>query len=99
MKLFSKEGFKTYFTYYGWTIVVFLIVFWAGYYFIFRQMYAPKQYEQLNFFYAAYGLKDNSIHNKMQKALEEDNCFEVNYYDYSRNDKKIYEYYSSIKDK
>ena len=98
MKIFSKEGFKTYLTYYGWTSVVFLIIFWAGFYFIFRQMYAPKRYEQLNFFYAAYGLKDNSIHEKMQKALEDKNCFEVNYYDYSRNDKKIYEYYSSLKD-
>ena len=98
MKIFSKEGFRTYLTYYGWTIVVFLIIFWAGFYFIFRQMYAAKRYEQLNFFYAAYGLKDDSIHNKMQKALEDKSLYEVNYYDYSRIDKKIYEYYSATKD-
>ena len=98
MKIFSKEGFKTYLTYFGWTVLVLAILLWAGFYFIFRQMYAAKPYEQLTFFYAAYGLKDESFHNKMQKDLEDKSCYEVNYYDYSRIDKKIYEYYSSVKD-
>ena len=98
MKIFTKEGIKTYLTYYGWTILVLPLVLWSGFYFIFKSMYAPKKYEQLTFFYAAYGLKDNSLHDRMQKDLEADGCYEVNYYDYSILDKKIYEYYSALKD-
>ena len=98
MKILTKEGVKTYLTYYGWTILVLPLILWSGFYFIFKTMYAPKKYEQLTFFYAAYGLKDNSLHDKMQKALEEYDCFEVNYYDYSIADKKIYDYYTAVKD-
>lgn len=98
MKVFTKEGIKTYLTYFGWSILLLPFVLWAGFYFIFRQMYAAKPYEQLTIFYAAYGLKDDSFHNKMQKDLEDKACYEINYYDYSRSDKKIYEYYSSVKD-
>ena len=98
MKIFTKEGFKTYLTYYGWTLLVLPLILWSGFYFIFKTMYAPKKYEQLTFFYAAYGLKDNSIHEKMQKALLDHDCFEVNYYDYSIADRKIYDYYTAVKD-
>lgn len=94
----TKEERRTFFMYYGWTIPVFLVVFWVTFYFVFNQIYAVKPFEQLTFFYAAYGLKDNSFHEKMRKELEPQPCYEVNYYDYSLNDKTIYSKYSAVRD-
>ena len=86
-----------YFTYYGWTIPVFFVVFWVSFFFIFQQIYAAKRYQKLVLFYAAYNLKDDSIHKDMKKGLEQYNCLEVDYYSYSLNDVKIANYYYSLK--
>lgn len=96
MRKITKENYNTFFSYFGWTIPVFLIVFWAIFYFTFRQIYATKPYEQLVFYYAAYGLKDNSVHNKLQKALEPKQCYEVNYYDYTRDSSEAYKSYTAV---
>lgn len=93
-----KEERRTFFAYFGWTIPVFLAVFWVMYFFIFNQIYAVKPFEKLTFFYAAYGLKETSFHEDMRKELEATPCYEVNYYDYSLNDSTIYTKYSAVKD-
>ena len=96
MRKLTKDDRNTFFAYYGWTIPVFLVVFWAIFYFTFRQIYATKQYEQLVFFYAAYGLKNDTVHTKLQKKLEPQHCYEVNYYDYARDSSSIINAYSAV---
>lgn len=96
MRKLNKEDRHTFFAYYGWTIPVFLIAFWAMYYFIFNQIYATQAYQQLVFFYAAYGVKDNSIHTKLQKKLEPKQCYEVNHYDYSKDSQDAYQNFTAV---
>ena len=94
----NKKKVLNYFTYYGWTIPVFLIAFWVIFFFVFQNIYAPKKYQKLVIFYAAYNLKDKSIHSKMNKALKPYGCLDVEYYSYSLNDKQIVTNYNALKD-
>ena len=96
MKKISKKDFHTFLAYFGWTIPVLIAVSWASYFFIFRQIYATKAYEKITLLYAAYGLKDNSIHSKLLNKLESHTCYEVNHYSYGRNSQDLIKHYNAI---
>lgn len=96
MKINKRQRIN-FFTYYGWTIPLFLVGFWVTFYFIYNNVYAPKKYEKLVMFYAAYNLKDNSIHKEMKNALKPYGCLEVDYYDYSLTNPEIAKYYNTLK--
>ena len=98
MSKITKQDRMTYFAYYGWTIPVFLVAFWVIFFFIFQQMYAPRRYEKLVFFYAAYYLKDDSFHKELRKDLQPYGCLDIDYYSYSLDDKSIASKYNSLKD-
>lgn len=97
MKKVTKTERNNYLAYYGWTIPIFLIVFWVTFFFIFQNIYAVKKYQKLVIFYAAYNLKDKTIHKKMKASLKEYGCLDVEYYSYAFDDPQIVENYNALK--
>ena len=96
MKIYKdKSKDKSYFYYFGWTIPVFLGVFYLLFFVIFQWVYRVKPYEKIDMFIAAYGVNDRYYQNELIKELGKDGLIEVNIYDYPVNDKKIYEYYQA----
>ena len=96
MKKVAKKDFNTFLAYFGWTIPIMLMVFWASYFFIYRQIYATKPYEKITILYAAYGVKDNSLHTKHKSELESHNCYEVNHYSYNRDSQDLIKHYNAL---
>ena len=96
MKIYlDKAKGKSYFYYFGWTILVFLAGFFLIFFLIFQARYYVKRTERIEFFIAAHGLKENDIDSKMQKAFEEDGLKEVFVYSYLEDDTNIYNYFSA----
>ena len=98
MKKISKKQTLNFFTYYGWTIPTFLVAFWVIFFFIFQNVYAAKRYQKLVIFYAAYNLKDKSLHSKLKENLKPYGCLEIDYYSYALNDSQIVTNYNALKD-
>lgn len=96
MKIYKdKSKDKSYFYYFGWTIPVFLGVFYLLFFVFFQNVYRVKPYEKIDMFVAAYGVNDNYYQKELLKELKDDGLVEVNIYDYPVNDKKIYDYYQA----
>lgn len=96
MKIYKdKSKDKSYFYYFGWTIPVFLGVFYLLFFVIFQGVYRVKPYERIDIFIAAYGVNDNYYQNEITKQFKDDGLVEVNIYDYPVNDSKIYDYYQA----
>ena len=86
---------KSYFYYFGWTILAFFAVFFLLFFFIFQNVYKIKPYQKIDFFWAAYGLKDRYYQQEILKEYEGDGLLEINMYDYPLTDPKIYDYYQA----
>lgn len=95
----DKSAGKSYFYYFGWTIPVFLGLFFLLFFLVFQGVYHVKRYQQIDFFIAAYGVKDHYYQERLTKELEKDGLIEVNIYDYPVNDSKIYDYYQAYGEK
>lgn len=86
---------KSFFYYYGWTIVVFFAMFFLIYFLIFQSMFYVKRTQKVEFFIAAYGLKDDSYHKTIEKQFKEDGLIEANFYSYIEDDKNLYNYFTA----
>lgn len=86
---------KSYFYYYGWTILAFLISFYLIAFLIMQAMFYIPRANKIEIFIAAQGLKDDEYSQKIQKEFEEDGLMEVNVYSYLENDTKIYDFFSA----
>ena len=86
---------KSYFYYYGWTILVFIVSFFLMFFFIFQAMFYVKRTERIELFIAAHGLKDDGYHTVVEKTFKDKGLIEMNIYSYIENDQNIYNYFSA----
>ncbi len=97
MKLYRDEGKgKSYFYYYGWTILVFLSAFFLIFFFIFQAMFYVKRTERIELFIAAHGLKDNNYSTKIEKEFKNQGLIKMNIYSYLESDvARVMDYFSA----
>ena len=96
MKIYRDLGKgKSYFYYYGWSILVFFVAFFFIFFFIFQAMFYVKRTERIDLFIAAFGLKDYEYSNKIQKEFKDQGLVEMNIYSYIEDDINIYNYFSA----
>ena len=97
MKLYRDEGrSKSFFYYYGWTILVFLSAFFLVFFFVFRAMFYVKRTERIELFIAAHGLKDNDYGTRIEKEFKSRGLIEMNIYSYLEDDVAgVYNYFSA----
>lgn len=96
MKIYKDQGkAKSYFYYYGWSILVFLAGFFLIFFFVFQSMFAVKRTQRIEMFIAAHGLKDNDYSTKVEKKFKDNGLIEMNIYSYLEDDAEIYNYYSA----
>ena len=86
---------KSYFYYYGWTILVFIAGFFLIFFFIFQSIFAVKRTQRIDMFIAAYGLKDNEYASKIKKEFKANGLIEMNIYSYLEDDINVYDYFSA----
>lgn len=86
---------KSFFYYFGWTILVFIGVFFLIFYFIFQSMFYIRRTEKIEIFIAAFGLKDNDYSSKIQSEFAKDGLVEVNIFSYLEDDINIFNYFSA----
>ena len=96
MKFYKdKEKGRSYFYYYGWTILVFLSAFFLIFFFIFQGIFHVKRTQRIEMFIAAHGLKDYDYDKKILKEFKSQGLIEMNIYSYLENDVNIYDYFSA----
>ena len=86
---------KSYFYYFGWTILAFLGGFFLLFFLIFQAMFYVKRTERIEFFIAAHGLKDDNYFNNFKKLFAKEGLIDVNVYSYLEDDPNIYNYFSA----
>ncbi len=91
----DREKAKSYFYYYGWTILVFIAGFFLIFFFIFQNMFAVKRTQRVDLFIAAHGLKDYDYSKKIQKQFKSQGLIEFNVYAYLEDDLKVFDYFSA----
>ncbi len=91
----DREKAKSYFYYYGWTILVFIAGFFLIFFFIFQNMFAVKRTQRVDLFIAAHGLKDYDYSKKIQKKFKSQGLIEFNVYSYLEDDPKVFDYFSA----
>ena len=100
MKIYKDKSVgKSYFYYFGWTIPVFLGVFYLIFFLIFQGVYRVKPYQKIDMFIAAYGVNDTYYQKHILNEFEDNGLIEINIYDYPVNDAKIYDYYQAYGEK
>ena len=96
MKFYKdKSKAKSYFYYFGWTILAFFGGFFLVFFLIFQAMFYVKRTERLEIFIAAHGLKDNNYFDKIQKEFAKEGLLQVNVYSYLEDDINVYNYFSA----
>ena len=86
---------KSYFYYYGWTILVFIGGFFLIFFFIFQAMFYIKRTQKIELFIAAHGLKDDNYHKNIEKTFKPNGLIEMNVYSYIEDEINIYNYFSA----
>lgn len=86
---------KSYFYYYGWTILAFFGVFFLIPFIIYQSMFYVKRNQRIDFFIAAHGMKDESVFNSLKKEFKDNGIIDVNIYSYIEDDINIYNYFSA----
>ena len=86
---------KSYFYYFGWTLLVFFGGFFLIFFFIFQNMFYVKRNQRIEIFIAAHGLKDDSIFKGLQKEFKSQGIIDVNVYSYLEDDINIFNYFSA----
>ena len=86
---------KSFFYYYGWTILVFIAGFFLIFFFIFQSIFAVKRTQRIEMFIAAHGLKDDEYANKIKKEFKSKGLVEMNIYSYLEDDINVYDYFSA----
>ncbi len=91
----DREKAKSYFYYYGLTILVFIAGFFLIFFFIFQNMFAVKRTQRVDLFIAAHGLKDYDYSKKIQKQFKSQGLIEFNVYAYLEEDPNVFNYFSA----
>ena len=86
---------KSFFYYYGWTILVFIAGFFLIFFFIFQSIFAVKRTQRIEMFIAAHGLKDDEYANKIKKEFKSKGLIEMKSYSYLEDDINVYDYFSA----
>lgn len=86
---------KSYFYYFGWSIIVFLLAFFLLFFFIFQARFYVKRTERIEFFIAAYGMKNNDYNIEIQKEFKKDGLIEANFYSYIESDPNVFSYFEA----
>ena len=96
MKIYKDQTkAKSYFYYYGWTILVFIAGFFLLFFFIFQSIFAVKRTQRIDMFIAAHGLKDYEYGNKIKKQFKANGLIEMNIYSYLEDDINVYDYFAA----
>ncbi len=96
MKIYKDQTkAKSYFYYYGWTILVFIAGFFLLFFFIFQNIFAVKRTQRIEMFIAAFGLKDYEYANKIKKEFKAGGLIEMNIYSYLEDDINVFDYFSA----
>ena len=96
MKIYKDQTkAKSYFYYYGWTILVFIAGFFLLFFFIFQNIFAVKRTQRIEMFIAAFGLKDYEYANKIKKQFKAGGLIEMNIYSYLEDDINVFDYFSA----
>lgn len=92
----NKDKIKNFFSYYGWLVLVAIIVSFAGWYYVINTIneYAPN--ELIKFFIEAYQIKDDKIFNDLSDYLKEDGVQKIDVHTYSPDSKQIGDYYTAF---
>ena len=91
----DREKAKSYFYYYGWTVLVFIVGFFLTFFLIFQSMFVVKRTQRIDMFIAAHGLKDNDYSTKVEKKFKSGGLIEMNIYSYLEEDPNIFDYFSA----
>ena len=91
----DREKAKSYFYYYGWTILVFIAGFFLIFFFIFQARFAVKRTQRVDLLIAAHGLKDYDYSKKIQKQFKSQGLIEFNVYAYLEDDPNVFNYFSA----
>lgn len=91
----DREKAKSYFYYYGWTILVFVVAFFLTFFLIFQNLFAVKRTQHVDMFIAAHGLKDFEYSSKVVKQFKKGGLVEFNIYSYLEDDINIMDYFSA----
>ena len=96
MKLYKDTAkAKSYFYYYGWTVVAFLALFFLVFFLIFQAIFHVKRYEKIDLFVAAYGLKDYEFNKQIESKFKDKGLVEFNIYSYMEDDSNTANYFSA----
>ena len=91
----DREKAKSYFYYYGWTILVFVVAFFLTFFLIFQNLFAVKRTQRVDMFIAAHGLKDFEYSSKVVKQFKKGGLVEFNIYSYLEDDINVMDYFSA----
>ena len=91
----DREKAKSYFYYYGWTILVFIVAFFLTFFLIFQNLFAVKRTQHVDMFIAAHGLKDYDYSSKVVKEFKKGGLVEFNIYSYLEDDINVMDYFSA----
>ena len=91
----SKSKVLNFFMFYGWSIIIFSLVAFAGLTLIVSRINRINDNQRFSIFFCAYGLKEERYKNELYEELKEDGVLQVNYFDYLLDDSKIVTYYTS----
>ncbi|MBO4856274.1 MAG: hypothetical protein J5511_02755 [Bacilli bacterium] len=91
----DREKAKSYFYYYGWTILVFIVAFFLTFFLIFQNIFAVKRTQRIDMFIAAQGLKDYEYSTIVEKKFKSAGLIEMNIYSYLEDDINLFDYFSA----
>lgn len=85
----TSKKITNYFMYYGWTIIVMGLVFFAVFTLILSSINKIKDNQKFSIFFATYGLTEKRYKEELKEHLKEDGVLEVNYYSFYLTDSNI----------
>lgn len=92
----KKKDIRDYLVSWGWLILLFIGLSYIAWYWPISTLDAIKSTEQINFFFEAYGLNDNTLENDLLIDLQGTGVLEVNLHQYSPDDASLTSYYDSF---
>lgn len=91
----SKSKILNFFMFYGWSIIIFSLISFAGLTILLSRINRINDNQRFSIFFCAYGLKEERHKDELFEQLKDEGVLQVNYFDYLLNDSKIVTYYSA----
>lgn len=92
----NKEKINNFFSYYGWLIIVGLVVSFACWYYVISAMNEYTPNEVIKLFIEAYGIKDNKQIDSLGQYLKEDGVEKIDVHTYAPNSAQLVDYYTAF---